>query len=386
MMDLALEIQLCYDKLSGNSDLDWEEIKEMTNFEHSVAHLKNLAYGYKRLIDSNYLGNIDSGNETESDEKLIEIRKEITKLSVSKIETNKLLREQAKKDLFAEQIRDAVIRLAPPEFQEIAIQEYNESHVLHLSDVHYGSAFEVEANKYDIEICVKRMNKLLAKTVKKIKKDGISKLKVINTGDSIQGMLRMSDIKKNEVPVVESVVGFSQLMSRFLNDLSAHVEVEYYHVTSANHSEPRFIGSSAGQMPEEDFEKIIINYIHDTLIGNERVMVHLDINKAFIELDLAGFKSISVHGHNINNVNTAIRDLSMTNRTFYNYLIMGHVHHTKIQETDSDCMVLVAPSFVGVCPYSKKILKTSNPGANFYTFEENEGLTNVAFLGLKGVC
>lgn len=378
---INLEIQLCYDKLSGNSKLEWEEIKKMAGFEHSVAHLKNLAYGYKRLIDSNYLNNV------ENNEKFIEIRKEIAKLSTMKLETNKLLREQARKDLFAEQICEAITRLEPPKFEELAEGSgNNSSYVLHLSDIHYGSVFEVEGNKYNIDICVKRMNDLLVKTIKKVRKEGISKLKVINTGDSIQGMLRMSDIKKNEVPVVESVVGFSQLMGKFLNKLSAHVEVEYYHVSSANHSEPRFIGTSAGQMPEEDFEKIIINYIHDTLANNKRIMVHLDITKPFIELDIAGFKTISAHGHNISNINNAIRDLSMTNKTFYNYLIMGHIHHTRIQETDSNCMVLVAPSFVGVCPYSKKILKTSNPGVNLYTFEENKGLTNVTFFGLKGAC
>lgn len=382
---IDLEIQLCYDKLSGSNTFEWEEIKEMAGFEHSVAHLKNLAYGYKRLIDSGYLNNTDPEKTSEVDEKLIELRKEVIKLNTSKVETNKLLREQARKDLFAEQVKDAITRLEPPKFEELILGSQGDAeYILHLSDVHYGSAFEVEGNKYDIETCVKRLNKLLSKTITKIKKEGISKLKVINTGDSIQGMLRMSDIKKNEVPVVESVVGFSKIMSQFLNKLSTHVQVEYYHVASANHSEPRFIGSSAGQMPEEDFEKIIINYIHDTLQDNERIMVHLDINKPFIELDITGFKTISLHGHNINNVNNAIRDLSMTNKTFYNYLIMGHVHHTRIQETDSDCMVLVAPSFVGVCPFSKKILKTSNPGANLYTFEENQGLTNVTFFNLKG--
>lgn len=378
---IDLEIQLSYDKLCGRNDLSWSEIKEMTNFPHSATHLRKMAYGYKRLIESGYC-NVPSYDE-ETNEKLIQIRKEMVKLSTMKAEMNKNVRDSARKELFLEQILGAIQRLEPPKYEEIEYSEREKEYILHVSDIHYGSEFNVEGNAYNIKTCENRLFSLLNRVKTKIKNEKINKIRVVNTGDSIQGMLRMSDVKKNEVPVVESVVGFSRLMSEFLNELSKKVEVEYYHVTSANHSEPRFIGGGAGDMPEEDFEKIIISYIKDSLERNERVYVHEDMSKPYIELESCGYNLICLHGHTIKNIDTAIKDLSMTNKKFYNYLLMGHIHHVNIKETNSDCMVLVAPSFVGVCPYSKKILKTSNPGATMYSFERENGLTDITMFNLK---
>lgn len=371
---IDLEIQLCYDKLSGVNEMSWDEIKDVTNFPYSTEHLKKLAYGYKRLIDSGYLGMVD--NDTEADEKLLEVRKEMMKLSTLKAELNKRIKKEAAGELFFEQIAEVITRLEPPKYKPIKKSKCadKKEYILHLSDIHFGSDFVVEGNSYNTKICEERLFKLLAKVIKKVEDEKITKIKIVNTGDSIQGMLRLSDVKKNELPVVESIVGFSRLMAEFLNTLSEYVEVEYYHVTSANHSEPRFIGSEAGAMPEEDFEKVIVSYIADVLSKNKRVYVHVEMNKPFIELEVLGKNLICMHGHTIKNIDNALRDLSMNNKKFYNYLLMGHIHHTNIKETDSDCMVLVAPSFVGVCPYSKKLLKSSNAGAIMYTFEDNSDL------------
>ena len=378
---IELEIQLSYDKLCGKNDLSWPEIKEITGYPHSSTHLRKMAYGYKRLIDSGYC-KVSEMNEGDV-EKLVTIRKEMAKLSTMKAEMNKNVRDSARKELFLEQVTRVIQRLEPPKYEKINYSEGKKEYVLHISDVHYGSEFTVEGNKYDIKTCEKRLFSLLDRVKYKVKSDKINKIKVVNTGDSIQGMLRLSDVKKNEIPVVEAVVGFSRLMSEFLNQLSETVEVEYYHVTSANHSEPRFIGGNAGDMPEEDFEKIIISYIKDSLENNKRIYVYEDMSKPYIELEVEGYNLICMHGHTIKNIDNAIKDLSMTNKKFYNYLLMGHVHHTNIKETNSDCMVLVAPSFVGVCPYSKKILKTSNPGATMYAFEKNNGLSDVKMFNLR---
>ena len=190
-------------------------------------------------------------------------------------------------------------------------------------------------------------------------------------------------LKKNEIPVVESVVDFSKMLSSWLNELSEYCEVEYNHVSSANHSEPRFIGTGSGDMPEEDFEKIIINYIKDVLIKNPRIKVNNDISRPYLELDIEGYNVIAHHGHGLKNLDTAIRDLTMVNKKFYNFLITGHMHHLEVKETDDGCKVLMASSFVGVCPYSKKLLKTSSPSASMYTIEKDKGLTNINIIDVK---
>lgn len=374
--NIQFEVALCIGKVKGENDYTWDEIAEMCNSPFSGDYMRKLAYGYRRLIESGYL------TET-PDEQLIKLQKERIKLSTAKSLVNKQLRDISRAELLYEQVRSKIQTLETPMFNCYPIDKKGTSYILHISDIHYGSAFKVEGNEYSIEICNKRMEKLLSEVIELIKEKNINKIYVINTGDSIQGMLRMSDIKKNEIPVVESVVGFSKMLSSWLNELSRYCEVEYNHVSSANHSEPRFIGTSSGDMPEEDFEKIIINYIKDVLINNPRIKVNNDISRPYLELDIEGYNIIAHHGHGLRNLDTAIRDLTMVNKKFYNFLITGHMHHLEVKETDDGCKVLMASSFVGVCPYSKKLLKTSSPSANMYTIEKDKGLTNINIIDVK---
>lgn len=368
MNDIITEIDLCYGKLTKQNDLSWSEIKDLSNFQLGEAHLKNLAYGYKRLLDSGYVDILlEDSNAEDKIEKI--------KNRVLKAEENRVISQQAKKELFYELVASKVEALTTPIFEYEGEDANDKVYILHISDVHYGSIFSVEGNSYSTEICKKRFDKLFNEVVDKIRSQSINKLIVVNTGDSIQGMLRISDVKKNEIAVVESVVGFSKLMASFINSLTKYTKVEYYHVSSANHSEPRFINTSAGQMPEEDFEKIIINYINDLLAYNERAFVYTDISKPFIELSINGFELIAMHGHTIRKIDNAIRDLSMINKKFYNFLLLGHVHHACEKETDENCEVLITGSFVGQCPFSKKILKSSSPTAKMYCIEKTKGKT-----------
>ena len=363
--DIFTEIELCYGKLSKANNYSWTEIKNLCGFPMGEAHLKNLAYGYKRLIDSGYFQEDDTLND-----KLDKIKERTLNA-----EFNREFAKKARHELLYELIASRVDSIPLPVFNKSDLPANKKAYILHLSDIHYGSVFEVEGNSYSIAICKQRFDKLFDEVVEKIKSQNISKLIIVNTGDSIQGMLRISDVKKNEIPVVESVIGFSKLMASFLNSLSAYTDIEYYHVSSANHSEPRFISTSAGQLPEEDFEKIIINYINDLLINNNHIYVHTDLSKPYIELNVNGFELIAMHGHTIRKIENAIRDLSIINKKFYNFLLLGHVHHTKEIETDENCEVLVTGSFVGACPFSKKIMKSSSPIVKMYCIEEKKGKT-----------
>lgn len=367
MNNIINEIDLCYGKLTKANNYSWSEIKEMCNFPLGESHLKNLAYGYKRLIESGYLYN---DSQYFIDEKIEKIKNRTINN-----ETNRELLKKARHELLYELIASKIEALPLPSFIKTVLPENEKAYILHLSDIHYGSVFNVEGNSYSISICEDRFNKLFNEVINKIETQKINKLIIVNTGDSIQGMLRISDVKKNEIPVVESVVGFSKLMASFLNSLSSYTNIEYYHVSSANHSEPRFIGTSAGQMPEEDMEKIIINYINDLLINNERIYVHTDLSKPYIELNVNGFELIAMHGHTIRKIENAIRDLSMINKKFYNFLLLGHFHHFMEKQVDSGCEVLMTGSFVGQCAYSKKLLKSSEPIVKMYCFEKEKGHT-----------
>ena len=77
----------------------------------------------------------------------------------------------------------------------------------------------------------------------------------------------------------------TQILADFLNKLSAYCTIQYYHIGSANHGQIRPLGSKASELASEDMEKIICNYIKDSLSCNDRVDVIFDIDKEYLEFE-----------------------------------------------------------------------------------------------------
>lgn len=164
----------------------------------------------------------------------------------------------------------------------------------------------------------------------------------------------------------------------FLNSLSAYTNIDYYHTPMANHTQLRVLGSKANEMMDEDLEYLIGNYIKDLCRDNTRINIHLaDEGKQYIEIPILGFEIIALHGHQIKNIESALKDLSMLRRSFADYIVLGHYHSgkelTSCEGSCNDAEILIAPSFVGSDPYSDSLMKGSKPSVKIYGFHELYG-------------
>lgn len=336
---------------------------------------KNYSIGYNECLEN-------SSSDKEMDklrQKELDIIKERKKLQATKTELTRSLTHESRFELFYENVKEAIETLPLPIFNTLSYkQDDMEDFVLSFADLHYGANFVSENNRYSREICKERFEVLLSETIKYIEDESVNKMKVLNLGDTIQGILRMTDLKLNEVPVVQAVVEISRLIATFLNELSAYTEVTYYHTMSANHSQTRPLGSKASELATEDMELVIGNYIKDLLSNNERVEVVLS-EKDYTILNICGFDCLSLHGHQVKNLKKCVQDYSMLHRKFYQYCFLGHTHAGQtmvVGESDeSSIEILVTPSFVGSDPYSDSLKVGAKAMAKVYKFQANKGLT-----------
>lgn len=312
------------------------------------------------------------------DEQMETLRQERAKIQALNISRNRDTRQNARFDLFYESINNAIRTLEPPTFEPMSetLGGDNE-YVLHLGDIHYGANFTSANNKYSRDIAKARFQKLLSKTMQFVISHDVRTLKILNVGDDVQGILRMSDLRINEVPVVQAVVEISQIIAEFLNKLSAVCNVEYYHISSANHGQTRPLGSRASELASEDCEKIICNYIKDVLVDNERVQVIFDCDKEYLEFEVAGFECIAEHGHRVSNPKKYLNDKTLQLRKLFSYGFLGHTHSNQcitVAEGDSyNCEVIVAPSFVGSDSYADSLNVGSKASSNILTFSPQNG-------------
>ena len=312
-----------------------------------------------------------------------ELEKERQKLYATKIEVSRNLRQESRSELFYENIRDTLDVLPMPKVivgQSGYVGSNNKEYVLAIADIQGGAKFKIPTNEYSLDICGERFNILLDMVVEYVECNKINKLNVVALADNIQGILRLTDLKLNETSVVEATIMVSRLIANFLNELSAYCCIDYYHTPTSNHSQLRPIGSKASELASEDMEYVIGNYIHDMLINNNRISVHLNDGCNHIEIPIFDFNIIAEHGHAIKNLETALKDRSATYRKLIDYIIVGHWHNGKIipgnEHESHDTEVLMCPSFQGTDPYAyHKLGLSSKAACKLFVFDKKYGCT-----------
>lgn len=370
-----------FDKLNGDNDLDWEDIKIKYNIPYSRDTLKkanNTVFGGFAVL--NYLNK--HKNRLADDtflQKMHELRKEKNKIQTEKLELNKNLREVARDELVVEHIEKAIAELPPIDIpKKIAVTKGDREYLLCFADAHFGIEFEIKdlagnvINSYSPEIFKKRMADLIAQLVNTIKANNIRKLSVWELGDGIQGILRLnSQLMQLRYGVIESSILYAEYMANWLTMLSEYVVVDFQMVTDSNHNQLRLCGAPKNAFPDENMSKVISAFLKERLKNNPNITI--TENPTGMNYDVfAGSSVIGIHGEE-KNLEQTVNDLSRVYNTKIDYVIAGHKHHSSVTEVGMNAEAIHIRSIIGVDPYSMTFNKVSNAGASLFVFETDKG-------------
>lgn len=376
------------DKLEGNNDLDWSEIRDKYDIKCAVDTIRKSSstifggqFRTEYLKNQIYTNSEEFSKEKELDKKLADIRKERIKLQTANIERGRVDRNESRQEMYYEYVGSVVNSLPLPDFKPILGEEISEiNYLVGIADVHYGAKYKSVNNEYSPEITKERFEYLTGKLIEFVQEKNIGRLSIISLGDLIQGILRLSDLKINDSSIVKATVEICRLIANMLNELSAYTNIVYYHTPSANHTQIRVLNAKASELADEDLEYLMGNYIHDLCANNERITVKLaKEGEGFIEVYIPCNEIIAMHGHQIKNVENAIKDISILHKKFYDTVLLGHYHNGKEIPSHEgvlgDAEVLVSPSFVGSDPYSDSLCKGSKACVKVYGFNKLYGHT-----------
>lgn len=323
-----------------------------------------------------------NGAIVELELKKIEVMEERKKLQAMKNEIHKKTRIKGRNELMYEHVTAAIENqpsLPLPSFKVLQPNHKQRAAILGFGDEHFGKEFKSLNNEYNEQIYLERMAQLLSDTVECIQKESLNELVVLNGADSVEGMaLRVSQLTPLQYGFMDQVIKYSRYKVEWLKELSKYVKIKYIHIPSANHTELRLHGTSRGEMPKEDVERIIATYIHDMLKENERIEVPL-YDDGIVDFNLLEFEFVACHGHQIKNKKNAIRDLSQLKRKFYDYMYISHFHHGNMltvgEAAGHNVQVIQLPSVMGSDEYSDSLMTGAKAGANLSIFESGKGRT-----------
>ena len=374
-------------KTHRETDIDWSELSEKYNLGWSGDAIRKasqipLVGGtfvkeyYEQKIAKNSCNNEDDYIK-KLEEKKRDIEKERKKLQTEKVEYNKWLREDSRNEMIVEKIINAISNLTPlssptPIYGEVGKREF----LLCISDQHYGTVFELKdlfgniINSYSPEIFEQRMEYLLYQLLEIIKKENIYVLNIFSLGDDIDGILRVSQLMKLRYGIIESTIKYSEYMANWLNELSKYVKIKIQFV-GGNHQQLRLINQPKGTFVDENMIKVMIEFIRERLKNNPNFkIIENPTGMAYAQLCCSTI--LGIHGE-VKNMSKSIDDFSRVYGVPIDYLIGGHLHHSKSETIGINQEVINVPSIIGVDDYSLSLNKTSNAGATLLVFENLKG-------------
>ena len=314
------------------------------------------------------------------------LEKERKKIQTEKIEYNRWLREEAREELIAEHISDAIRELPKLDVPNIIAPNQNmRTGILAFADPHYGKdlcikgLFGETLNEYSPEIFEQRMWNLLSQTVQICNKEGFNELNVYDLGDEIEGCLRVAALMKLRYGVIESTVRYGHFITEWLNELTKYVRVKYQMVKDSNHCQLRMLGEPKNTFKDENISYIIADKIMDRLSDNPNFEFAQNPT-GYIFDQVAGYNVFGYHGEG-KALEQAIKDFSRTYKVNIDYLIGGHKHHKLSSNVGIESDVISIPSIIGIDDYSLSLNKTSDPGATLFILEEGKG--NVIEYNIK---
>jgi hypothetical protein len=388
------KIRLCQNK--DLYDLRWQDISELWYEETSEKKSPDWFRKFWRYFNEGYQHALTSSSKEEFldelTQKKLELQKERVKLQSEKNEINKWIREQSRSELFYEKYLDVLAKRELPKVPNYRIEyKINDNDwILNFADIHYGKEVKIYGleneilAEYNVSIFERRMWDLLNQVINKIEKEKITHLNVFNLSDSIDGMLRMSQLQALQLGVIDSQIGFADFMVQWLNELSKYVFVDYYS-TQGNHCEIRPLGSSRGEFPHENVERIITWHLNRMLQNNPNIKIHP--NKPLVYVDIVGTKVLATHGQDEKSLENSIKDYTITYGKQIHMLFTGHLHNTTTKTIGMSGLQNIefyqAPSICGIDEYSMKLKRTAPAGAVMMNIERGLGRTVTFDLKLK---
>ena len=335
---------------------------------------------------SKFLDKLDKEEtkELNGDKRVEEIRKaqddlikERKRLQTVNSELQETYRYMGRNELLNERIVEAIQNLKPIEIKRYeTTYPINNTGLCLISDLHYGSNYEIKGlfgetiNSYSEEICKERLWKLIAQ----IEADCMEydNLVIGCLGDVIENILRPSSLTKLRTPVIDSVIGVSELLSQWLVECYNRLQVPIkFCMVGGNHDIARLLGEKA-QFDEENYVKLIVKYIELRIGAHDMIKIepYSDANLQTIH----GSNILLSHGvdTNLGNIVSYYENASnVTIDTIYG----GHLHSPDLKtlamgELGNKEAIRIG-SICGGDPYAKKILKSARPSAYFAVYNED---------------
>lgn len=264
-----------------------------------------------------------------------ELEKAKIKLRDERLDYQKTVREEARKESIVDLVRRVFVGTVVP-------FEYSPSHntyrtstdemVICLSDLHAGIVCDNYWNQFNINILRERLHKYLDE-IREIQRTHLcKKCYVVLGGDNVSGLIHSNLRLQNNENVVQQLKIASEYIGNFIHELvkmDMFAEIEVCSV-AGNHS--RMSQNKEDHLKGEELDELIPFYLNLMFANIDMVTVHQDspIDSSINSFTTGGNKLFYIVHGDKDSVNKVVADLTLMVGRKPDGIIMGHRHHNAL--------------------------------------------------------
>jgi len=262
--------------------------------------------------------------------------------------------------------------------------------IVTVADCHYGAEILVHGlqgeviNQYDPNVFEERMWRLRDEILRIVERESVSLVHIAVLGDSLDGMLRASQLMQLRYGIVESCMRFADFMAIWLRELSKSVALKVYTV-DGNHTEIRPLGTKRNAFPQENLEKVIAWALQGRLseCGNIEVA---DNEGKYKLISICDYNILLTHGDNDKSLNEAAKSAMLLYGLPIHYMFTAHLHSNREASyglaDHGNAMILRSPSICGTDSYALSLKHSGWPGAIGVVISPTAGIEQQYYIRL----
>ena len=345
-----------------------DEIGKLCNEAFGVewtesAHRKktqNYLKGYNDAKEE--LGTVDQQlqNMIDENKRLIkEVKKERQKLSDERVEFNRQIRQEARKESYADMVKRIICEDVEPVNIPVHYTLFNSQTDLlcHLTDIHTGIEINNWKNVFNEDVLKQRIEKYTS-DILDIRGLHQSQDCYLVIGEILSGLIHNNLRLQNNMDLMEQFKYISELISAMLVRLANNFNHIYVYTTPGNHS--RISPKKEDALDGENMDVLLPFYLKARLQNIENI----DICDNTIEPEIAMFSIrgntvMSAHGHKDSPANV-VQNFTLMFGIKPNIVLLGHRHLNGLT-TVYDTKIIESGCVSGGDQYATSIRKSNRP-------------------------
>lgn len=346
-----------------DENLEWQDVADFrSEFNGDLEHRDTVRKGSKLLyeyIDAGWVNEPVESEDNSDNAELIKMRKEKIKLSDARVEYNRLIRQEARKESYADMVKRIICENVEPMNIPVHYTLFNSSTdlLVHLTDIHTGIEIHNWKNDFDEDILKKRIEKFTS-DILDIRGMHQSENCYLVIGEILSGIIHNNLRLQNNMDLMGQFKYVSELISAMISRMANHFNHIYVYTTPGNHS--RISPKKEDALDGENMDILLPFYLKARIQNIKNITIcDNTIEPEIAMFNIRGNNVFAAHGHK-DSPSNVVQNFTMMFNIKPDIVLLGH-RHTNGLTTVYDTKVIESGCCSGSDNYAVSIRKINKP-------------------------